>query len=178
MRCLLLLLLVTASHAAVSAPAGLGAAAAGPDTLAVKPLPVSVAVALQAAIRAAVQQDPGFWSDQDLDQDQQPSQVEIVRCLALHPAFLRTHFPDLFRKIDTDGDRAISEQELLQYAASLPQDRIRVQPHTRRTVRDLTDQQGFDDGEAVGRRRFDAIAGFLPRGTVIEAGPVDILVLR
>ncbi len=44
-------------------------------------------------------------------------------------------------------------------------------------VKDETAKQGFD-GDPTPRKRYDPVAGYIPRGTFIQEGNFDIWVLK
>jgi hypothetical protein len=106
------LILLVAALAPLSAADGTSAPADG-DAAGRPATPAEV----QAAIGRDLRQDPGLWADYDLDQDGKVSQIEVIACLAKRPAWLRDHYPDLFKRIDTDHDNAISFAELQAFAA-------------------------------------------------------------
>jgi hypothetical protein len=157
--------------AASPAPAPAAAAAAAPGQV-VQVTPAT----LQAEITRALKDDAGLWSDYDLDGDGKVSQVEVIVCLAKNPSFMREHFPHAFAAIDTDHDRTISIAELAAFLALAPAGTLGIQERSQSLHRDLTSQQGFDD--PVNRKHFDPIAGWLPAGTVLEAGSVLVAVLQ
>jgi hypothetical protein len=177
MRALLIVLAAAAACAGADAPEGLGsrdpASAAAQPALAGEVTPAS----LQADISKCIAKDPSFWSDNDTDGDGQVSQLEIILCLIHHPAWMRAHFPEQFKAIDTDGDRGISIDELLAFAAKVAPGHLDVRQRTRfHSTRDETAKQGFED--PTFRKHFDPVAGFLPRGTMVQEGNFDIFVLR
>lgn len=160
--------------------------------------------AVQQELVRALQTDPTLWQEFDLDHDGRISQVEIVACLARRPAWLRTHFPALFRRIDTDGDRAISIAELQAFAARAG-DAFTVTERPR-SVMDASraaaaagggagagmdvdaggatasvafmHQQAYIQGYQVVNGQYDPVIGVLGTGTVLTVGPVLITIVH
>ncbi len=147
---------------------------------------------------------PGGWKNWDLDKDGKPSRLEALIGMILKPAWFSQRFPEVFAKIDRDGDGLLDLHEInaaadsagsetwsitaaerhrtvkskLMPAMAAPGTALQIgSGRTQAMVAFMQQQAYIMDYDVVGGQ-YDPVVGVISSGMVLEVADVVVTIER